>query len=221
MNDATLKQATATARDAAEDLKDIAKDVRERAATSAAAGGARVAEDLKGTAKDMKGAAKDAGDAAGQVEDVARAARVASRDPDDLDDIERIEQRMNARRQSIRRHLDEARDNVGRTVSRTTRSWPIVVGGVALAAVAVGYAVAQRNKPSSRAQRAAKSMWHRAREAPEAARRYVHEATKPPGRVWTERAGAAAGFAVAMARALPQIRALVAGIQAGRRATRH
>jgi hypothetical protein len=220
MNDATLRQATATAKDAAEDLKTVAREVRERATTTAAAGGTRVADELEGTAKDVKGAARDAQDAARHVEDVAQVARVAGKDPGDLDDIERIERRMNARRQSIRRHLDDAKENVERTVARTTRSWPIVVGGVALAAVAVGYAVAQRNKPSSRARRTAKSVWNRAREAPDAARRYVHEATKPPSRVWTERLAAGTGFAMAVARALPQIRALVAGMQAGRRAAR-
>lgn len=213
MNDAALQQATATAKDAAGQLKDVAKDVRDRASREAAAGAATDVDALEDTAKETKAAAKDAKAAHLHVEDVAQAARLAQTAPDDLDDIGRIERRMNERRQSIRRHFDDARQNVERTVARTSRSWPIVVGGVALAAVAVGYAVAQRRRPASRAARAASTLWDRARGAPEAARRYVHQATKPPSREWTERIAAGAGVAMAVVRVLPQLRMLAATIQ--------
>ena len=130
-----------------------------------------------------------------------------------LDDIARIERRMEARRESIRDHLAEARVGVERTMTRATRSWPIAVAGVALAAVAVGYAVAQRRRPAARAERTAEALWRRARQAPEAARRYVHEATKPPSREWGERVAAGAGVAMAVMRVLPQVRALAATFQ--------
>lgn len=125
----------------------------------------------------------------------------------DLDDIARIERRMEARRASFKQHLGDARDSVG----RTARAWPVVAAGAVLAAVAIGYAVARRS--SSPARRFA----DRAREAPEAARRYIHRATRPSSAVWSERAAKAAGVAVAVARVVPQLRALAAAFPHRRR----
>ena len=215
MNPTGLEQASAAAKDAAAGLKDAAKDVKQQA-TDAGAGRARdVADDVERTAKDVKQAAKEAGKAAKHVDDVATAAKLAASDVGDLDDIEAIERRMNTRRASIRRHLTDAKGNMERTLQRTTRAWPIAAAGAVVAALAVGYVVAQRAR-TSHTERTAKSLWRKARGAPEAARRYVHEATKPPSRVWTERLAAGTGFAMAVARALPQLRVLAATIQRAR-----
>jgi len=209
MNDTTIDRTSATTKDAAEALKRAAKEAKERATRDASRAAPDV-DDLEAAAKDTRAAAKDAKEAHAQVEDAAQAARLAAATPDSLDDIARIERRMDERRKAIRRHFDDAKQNVERTVARTTRSWPIVVGGVALAAVAVGIAVAQRRRPAARAGRTAESLWRKARAAPEAARRYVHEATKPTSREWSERVAAGAGVAMAVVRVLPQIRALAA-----------
>jgi hypothetical protein len=209
MNDATLRQATANAKDAAENLKDVAQDAKARVTGA----DDKVADDVEATAKEARQAAKDAGDAAKHVDDAAKAARLAATPAAALDDIERIERRMNERRAAIRSHLNEARETMERTVQRTAKSWPIVATGAVVAALAVGYVVAQRARPSSRAERTARTLWDRARHAPEAARKYVHEATKPPSRVWTERVAAGTGVAMAVMRTLPQLRALIATIQ--------
>ena len=212
MNDAALKQASAAAKTAAENLKDVTQEVKERATDAAATAGKAAVDDIERAAKDVKQGAKDAGAAARQIDDVARAADLAATSPEDLDDIEKIERRMNARRESIRRHLHDARGSA----ERTARSWPIVATGAVIAAVAVGYVVAQRLRTSP-TERAARSVWSKVREAPDRARRYVHEATKPPSRVWTERLAAGTGFAMAVARALPQLRAIAAMIPRSQR----
>jgi len=120
----------------------------------------------------------------------------------DLDDIVRIEERMEKRREAIRHHLTEAR--VG--VERTAKSWPVVAVGAVVAAVAIGYVVAQRVRPSP--ARRARTAWDKVREAPDAARAYVHRATRPTSQVWGERLAAGTGMAMAVMRALPQLRAL-------------
>lgn len=134
-------------------------------------------------------------------------AKAPEKDRADDDDIARIERRMEARRESFRRHLTDARSGV----SRTANAWPVVAVGAVIAAVAIGYVVArQTTSPTKR-------FAQRAREAPEAARRYIHRATRPSSAVWAERATKAAGFAVAAARVLPQLRALVAAFPDRRR----
>jgi hypothetical protein len=208
MNDAALKQASAEAKDAAVNLKETAKDVKDRAPGGPTVATKDAVKDAEQAAKDAKQTAKDAKQAADHVDDVAKATRLAAMDADDLDDIERIERRMNERRQSIRRHLHEARGGA----ERTAKSWPIVATGAVVAAVAIGYVVAQRMR-TSRTERTARNVWSKVREAPERARRYVHEATKPPSRVWTERLAAGTGFAMAVVRALPQLRALASTLQ--------
>lgn len=220
MNDAALKQASAEAKDAAVNLKETARDAKERAPGGPTVATEDAVKDAEQAARDAKETAKEARKAADHVEDVAQATRLASKEVDELDDIERIEKRMNERRASIRTHIDEAKESMERTVRRTTRSWPIVATGAVVAALAVGYVVAQRMRPASRAERTAKTLWQRARHAPEAARKYVHEATKPPSRVWTERFAAGTGVAMAVMRTLPQLRALIATVQQmqGRRA---
>ena len=136
-------------------------------------------------------------------------ATAAAREPpvDRDDDIARIERRMEARRASFKQHLVEARGSVG----RSAKSWPIVALGGVAAALAIGYAIARHS--TSPTQRFAQ----RAREAPEAARRYIHRATRPTSAVWTERATKAAGVAVAFARLMPQLRALAAALPTRRR----
>lgn len=187
-------------------MNDIARDLEETLVRPVE----RKLDALKAEASRLQAEAKDA---------AAEARRDERKDEEpveptvELDDIARIERRMVARREAIRHHLAEARVGVERTVTRATRSWPIAVAGVALAAVAVGYAVAQRRRPAARAERTAESLWRRARQAPEAARRYVHEATKPPSREWGERVAAGAGVAMAVMRVLPQVRALAATFQ--------
>ena len=131
----------------------------------------------------------------------------------DLDDIASIEARMEKRRESIRQHFAEAR--VG--VERTAKSWPVVAAGAVVAAVAVGFVVAQRMRPSP--ARRAKTAWEKVREAPDAARAYVHRATKPSSQAWGERIAAGTGVAMAVMRALPQLRALAEAIP--RRGPRH
>ncbi|HET9339525.1 MAG TPA: hypothetical protein VFQ55_11030 [Casimicrobiaceae bacterium] len=119
------------------------------------------------------------------------------RQHDSDDDIARIERRMEARRESFRQHLAGARDSV----TRGTSAWPYVAVGTVIAVAALGYALARQRTPARR-------FIDRAREAPEAARRYIHRATRPSSAVWTERATKAAGVAVAVARVMPQLRAL-------------
>ena len=131
----------------------------------------------------------------------------------ELDDIGRIEQRMERRRQAIRSHLEEARAGV----ERTAKSWPGVGVGAVVAAVAVGYVVATRVRSSP--ARRAKTLWEKTREAPEAARAYVHRATRPSSQVWGERVAAGTGVAMAVMRALPQLRALAEAMP--RRRQRH
>ncbi|HEY8242824.1 MAG TPA: hypothetical protein VII68_05140 [Casimicrobiaceae bacterium] len=120
----------------------------------------------------------------------------------ELDDIGRIERRMEVRRQAIREHFAEAR--VG--IERTAKSWPVVAVGAMVAALAIGYVVAQRVRPSP--ARRARTAWDKVREAPDAARAYVHRATRPTSQVWGERLAAGTGVAMAVMRALPQLRAL-------------
>ena len=122
------------------------------------------------------------------------------------DDIGRIEERMEKRREAIRQHLSEAR--VG--VERTAKSWPVVAVGAVVAAVAVGYVVAQRVRPSP--ARRARTAWDKVREAPDSARAYVHRATRPTSQAWGERIAAGTGIAMAVMRALPQLRALAEAI---------
>jgi len=122
------------------------------------------------------------------------------------DGIAQIERRMEARRESIRQHVAEARAGV----ERTAKSWPVMAAGAMAGALVLGYVVATRLRPSP--ARRVKTAWERAREAPQAARRYIHEATKPPSRVWTERLAAGTGMAMAVLRALPQLRALAEAI---------
>jgi hypothetical protein len=139
---------------------------------------------------------------AGNIEDN----KDAKDDKVDLDDIGRIEERMEKRREAIRQHLAEAR--VG--VERTAKSWPVVAVGAVVAAVAVGYVVAQRMRPSP--ARRARTAWDKVREAPDAARAYVHRATRPASQAWGERIAAGTGMAMAVMRALPQLRALAEAI---------
>ena len=122
------------------------------------------------------------------------------------DDIARIERRMNDRRAAIREHFADARVGAERAARR---SRPVHVGGMLAGALAIGYAIATR---PSRTERSASGLWRKAREAPEAARAAVHEATRPPSKVWTERLAAGTGFALAVMRALPQLRALAAAM---------
>ncbi|MEO8487287.1 MAG: hypothetical protein ABI585_13230 [Betaproteobacteria bacterium] len=130
---------------------------------------------------------------------------------DELDDIARIERRMEARRASIKGHLADARSGV----ERTSRSWPIIAAGAVAAAIAIGYVVARQTTSPQR--RLVDRAVDRVRETPDAVRRTLHRATRPPSAAWTERAAAAAGFAMAVARAMPQFRALAASIQQRRR----
>jgi hypothetical protein len=123
--------------------------------------------------------------------------KAEQRKHDSDDDIARIERRMEARRESFRQHLAGARDSV----TRGTSAWPYVAVGTVIAVAALGYALARQRTPARR-------FIDRAREAPEAARRYIHRATRPSSAVWTERATKAAGIAVAVARVMPQLRAL-------------
>jgi hypothetical protein len=134
-------------------------------------------------------------------------------EPKDDDDIARIERRMEARRVAIREHFTEARLGV----ERTAKSWPVVAVGAVVAAIAVGYVVAQRVRPSP--SRRARTAWDKVREAPDAARAYVHRATRPASQVWGERLAAGTGMAMAVLRALPQLRALAEAMPRGR--TRH
>ena len=120
----------------------------------------------------------------------------------ELDDIARIERRMEARRESIRHHFAEAR--VG--VERTAKSWPVVAVGAMVAALAIGYVVATRVRPSP--ARRARTAWDKVREAPETARAYVHRKTRPSSQVWGERIAAGTGMAMAVLRAMPQLRSL-------------
>ncbi|MFI4925876.1 MAG: hypothetical protein ACHQJ7_12135, partial [Vicinamibacteria bacterium] len=76
----------------------------------------------------------------------------------ELDDIGRIERRMEVRRQASREHFAEAR--VG--IERTAKSWPVVAVGAVVAAIAVGYVVAQRVRPSP--SRRARTAWDKVRE---------------------------------------------------------
>jgi hypothetical protein len=126
---------------------------------------------------------------------------------DSDDDIARIERRMEARRESFRQHLAGARESV----TRGTSAWPYVAVGTVIAVAALGYALARQRTPARR-------FIDRAREAPEAARRYIHRATRPSSAVWAERATKAAGIAVAVARVMPQLRALARAFPSHHRA---